>query len=45
MQIEADQVPFLVVVYHNYLEAVSPKLSGYQTSGLAQYDLRTLQLA
>jgi peptide/nickel transport system substrate-binding protein len=44
MQIEADDVPFLVVVYHNYVEAVSPKLSGYQTSGLAQYDLRTLQL-
>jgi peptide/nickel transport system substrate-binding protein len=44
MQIEAEDVPFLVVVYHNYLEAVSPKLSGYQTSGLAQYDLRTLQV-
>lgn len=44
MQIEADDVPFLVVVYHNYVEAVSPKLAGYQTSGLAQYDLRTLQI-
>jgi peptide/nickel transport system substrate-binding protein len=45
MQIEADDVPFLVVVYHNYVEAVSPKLAGYQTSGLAQYDLRTLRVS
>jgi ABC-type transport system substrate-binding protein len=44
MQIEAEDVPFLVVLYHNYLEAVSPNLSGYQTSGLAQYDLRTLHV-
>ena len=44
MQIDADDVPILTVAYHNYVEALSPKVRSYQTSGLAQYDLRTAEL-
>jgi hypothetical protein len=45
MEIDADDVPILTVAYHNYVEAVSGKVKNYTTSPLAQYDLRTADLA
>ncbi|HEX8967560.1 MAG TPA: ABC transporter substrate-binding protein [Chloroflexota bacterium] len=44
MAIDADDIPILTVAYHNYVEAVSSKVKDYQTSALAQYDLRTANL-
>jgi ABC-type oligopeptide transport system substrate-binding subunit len=44
MQIDAADVAVLTVVYHNYLEALSPKVSNYTTLPLAHYDLRSVQL-
>jgi ABC-type transport system substrate-binding protein len=44
MEIDAEDVPVLTVAYHNYVEALSSKVKNYQTSGLAQYDLRTADL-
>jgi peptide/nickel transport system substrate-binding protein len=45
MQIDAEDVGFLTVVYHSYVEALRPNLRNYKTSGLAQYDLRTAEVA
>src|SRR6266536_3884403 len=44
MQIDAEEVPVLTVAYHNYVEALTSKVRGYQTSGLGGYDLRTLDI-
>jgi peptide/nickel transport system substrate-binding protein len=44
MEIDAEDVPILTVAYHNYIEALSSKVKNYQTSPLAQYDLRTADL-
>jgi peptide/nickel transport system substrate-binding protein len=44
MEIDAEEIPILTVAYHNYIEALSPKVKNYQTSGLASYDLRTAEL-
>jgi peptide/nickel transport system substrate-binding protein len=44
MEIDAADIPILTVAYHNYVEAVSSKVKNYQTSPLAQYDLRTADL-
>jgi peptide/nickel transport system substrate-binding protein len=44
MEIDAEDVPILTVAYHNYVEALSSKVKNYQTSPLAQYDLRTVDL-
>ena len=44
MEIDAEDVPILTVAYHNYVEALSSKVKNYQTSPLAQYDLRTADL-
>lgn len=44
MEIDAEEVPLLTVAYHNYVEAVSPKVKGFQTTALAHYDLRTAEL-
>jgi peptide/nickel transport system substrate-binding protein len=45
MEIDAEDIPILTIAYHNYVEAVSPKVKNYQTSGLASYDLRTAELS
>ena len=44
-EVDAAEVPFLTVSYHNYVEAVSPRVQNYTTSPLAQYDLRTLTIS
>ncbi|HLZ31382.1 MAG TPA: ABC transporter substrate-binding protein [Chloroflexota bacterium] len=44
MEIDADEIPLLTVAYHNYVEALSSKVKNYQSSPLAQYDLRTAEL-
>jgi peptide/nickel transport system substrate-binding protein len=44
MEIDAQDIPILTVAYHNYVEALSSKVKNYQTSPLAQYDLRTADL-
>jgi hypothetical protein len=44
MEIDAEDIPILTVAYHNYVEALSPKVKNYQSSGLASYDLRTAEL-
>jgi peptide/nickel transport system substrate-binding protein len=44
MEIDAEDIPILTVAYHNYVEALSPKVKNYQTSALASYDLRTAEL-
>jgi peptide/nickel transport system substrate-binding protein len=44
MEIDAEDIPVLTVVYHNYVEALSSKVQNYKTSPLAQYDLRTASL-
>jgi peptide/nickel transport system substrate-binding protein len=43
-EIDADEVPVLTVAYHNYVEALTANVRNYQTSGLGQYDLRTLEI-
>jgi peptide/nickel transport system substrate-binding protein len=45
MEIDAEDIPILTVAYHNYVEALSPKVKNYQSSGLASYDLRTAELS
>jgi hypothetical protein len=44
MELDAEEVPVLTIAYHNYVEALSPKVQNYQTSPLAHYDLRTLEI-
>jgi peptide/nickel transport system substrate-binding protein len=44
MEIDAEEIPLLTVAYHNYVEALSSKVKNYQSSPLAQYDLRTAEL-
>jgi len=41
MELDAQDIPILTVAYHNYVEALSSKVKNYQSSPLAQYDLRT----
>ena len=41
---DAEEIPLLTVAYHNYVEALSSKVKNYQSSPLAQYDLRTAEL-
>jgi len=45
MEIDAEDIPVLTVAYHNYVEALSPKVRNYQSLGLAHYDLRTAELS
>jgi peptide/nickel transport system substrate-binding protein len=45
MEMDADDIPVLTVAYHNYVEAVSPKVKNYQTIPLAHYDLRNLEIS
>jgi ABC-type transport system substrate-binding protein len=44
MRIDADDIAVLTVVYHNYIEALSPKVKNYTSLPLAHYDLRNVQL-